>query len=193
MSDSKIIESLLDDDPVAWETANLLHEHYGGIVRRRGIEHFNQVTQELRGALSEAIGGEWTADLESSLHKREGYPLRIRKTTWPQTNFFVIGFEYNDDDFFGGARLGLIHHPILVRDERRIRYPDLLATSAPGYKENKYWLASKTIGAAAAPDFISTKRLVEFIKDLMNHYDRVTEIEDNGWLSSLKSHNTTDN
>ena len=92
MSDSKIIESLLDEDPVAWETANLLHEHYGGIVRRRGMEHFNQATQELPGALSEAIGGQWTAFLERSLHKRLGYPLRIRNIAWPQTNFFVIGF-----------------------------------------------------------------------------------------------------
>jgi len=191
MSDSKIIESLLDEDPVAWETANLLHEHYGGIVRRRGKKHFNKVTQELPGALREVLGGQWTAFLERSLHKRLGYPLRIRNTAWPQTNYFVIGFEYKDDDFFGGARFGLIHDPILKRDERRNCYPDLLTTSTPGYKENNYWLASKTIGATAAPNFISTEIFVELIKELMNHHDQVAGNENNGWLSSLKSLNTT--
>lgn len=192
MSASKIVEKLLDEDPKAWETANLLHEHYSGIVRRRGKAHFDRLKIELPTALSESIGGVWNVELDKSLHKKQGYPLRIRNVNWPSANGFVIGFEYNEDDYRGGACFGLIHTgPIhenaLNRRERHEYYPDQPSTAAPGFDITNYWLAKKTIKNSCAPKFVPLETFVELTKVLVAHYDKASEPNGKGWLSSQVS------
>lgn len=191
MTHSTIIENLLGDDAVAWETANLLREHYDDIVRRRGTAHFDQVVQMLPDALFKAIGGQWYVSLAGPLSKKKDYPLRIRNTAWSQDNGFVIGFEYQKNDFRGDACFGLIHDPVNTQEKRRADYPDQLSTQAPGYRDNNWWLAMKIISSPSAPTFVTVDDFVTMTKELMGHYDKVDQEGGIGWLSSLEGPDTT--